>query len=315
MDSMAAKAKKWIDEKKDPRSAHWQAGIEAVMELFMPDLDKGRLTPVCQLKEEDISIFKSALAMVDLSPGLLSAFLPPSVADSILPPDSVKEWERIEKGKPSYKIIIMRPGKKKRILCAEISEYAHRPGVDIFQSGAFLGNFDYETYDSCISELPKIIRAHAWEKEKWQEKDYLTYTLNWFEKIIYLGKADVIVDRNHSFFHSPTLIKTNRIDALFLLLYDVLIHRFREDAANTCKILHEIDRAEGTGEKYKSKEMRFSACEDLAENYLLDLLNLVRTLELLDFTSFTNTENQEFQNEFVRTVRKVSAYLDEIVLH
>ncbi len=37
----------------------------------------------------------------------------------------------IKKEKPSHKIIILRQGKEDRILCAEISEHAHRPGVGI----------------------------------------------------------------------------------------------------------------------------------------------------------------------------------------
>jgi len=308
MNQILPKAKQWIDEKKDPRSAHWQAGLEAVMDLFSPDLEKGRLTPVCPLEEKDLSVFNAALGVVDLSPGLLAAFLPPSVADSILPPDSAEELVRIKKGKPSYKIIIRRPGKECRMLCAEISEHAHRPGVDIFQSGAFLGNFDYDTQDICILELPKVVRAHAWEKDKWQRKDYLTYTLNWFEKIIYLNKSDVTVDKNHSFFHSPTLINGNRVDALFLLLYEVLNHRFKDDPEGLCKSLPE------KGEKPESKELRLSACQSIAETYVLELLNLIKTLDLIDFKNFTNAESQGFKNEFARTVRKFSSDLDEMVL-
>lgn len=307
MDQMQAKTSQWIDEKKDPRSARWQAGLENIMELFLPVLEKGRLTPVRPLEEEDISIFKSALERVDLSPGLLAAFLPPSVANLILPPDSAQELIRIDKEKPSYKILILRPGKENRFLCAEISEHAHRPGVDIFQSGAFLGKFDYDTQDICIMELTKIVRAHAWEKYKWQYKDYLAYTLTWFEKIISVGKADVSVDKNHSFFHSPTLIKMNRVDALFLLLYEVLLLRFKEDPKGFSSTLP------GTDETAANTEARTLACKSLAQSYLLNLLNLVKNLDLLDFKNFTNAENHGFDIEFKRTVEKFSAVLDNVV--
>lgn len=303
MNQILPKAKQWIDEKKDPRSAHWQAGLEAVMDLFLPDLEKGRLTPVCPLEEKDLSVFNGALRTVNLSPGILAAFLPPSVADPILPPDSAEELVRIKKGKPSYKIIILRPGKECRILCAEISEHAHRPGVDIFQSGAFLGNFDYDSQDICIAELPKVVQAHAWEKEKWQRKDYLDYTLNWFEKTIYLDRADVSVDKNHSFFHSPTLINGNRIDALFLLLYEVLKQRFKDAPEELC---NSLPRA---GKNSEGREIRLSACQSIAETHLLDLLTSIKTLDLIDFKTFTNAENQAFKNEFTRTIRKFSSDL------
>ncbi|MFH2046796.1 MAG: hypothetical protein ABIK92_16820 [Pseudomonadota bacterium] len=306
MDQMLSKAKQWIDEKKDPRSAHWQAGLEAFMELVLPHLEKGCLTPVAPLDENDLPVFKAALERVDLSPGLLAAFLPPCIADPILPPDSIEELVRIKKEKPSYKIIIQRPGKENRILCAEISKHAHRPGVDIFQSGAFLGNFDYDTHDICIMELTKIIRTHAWEKHKWQSKDYLAYTLNWFEKTVLLGKADVSVDKQHSFFHSPTLVKMNRVDALFLLLYNMVHHGFKKDHENLYKALSMAR------ENSKNKEERILAWEAIAEESLLGLLNLIRNLDLLDFANFTNAENFQFQNEFVRTVRKLSSDLDKI---
>ncbi len=300
------KASQWIDEKKDPRSARWQAGLENIIELFLPVLEKGRLTPVRPLEEEEISIFNSALERVDLSPGLLAAFLPPSVANLILPPDSVQELIRIDKGNPSYKILILRPGKENRLLCAEISEHAHRLGVDMFQSGAFLGKFDYDTQDICIMELTKVVRAHAWEKYKWQYKDYLAYTLGWFERVASVGKA-VSVDKNHSFFHSPTLVKMNRVDALFLLLYEVLCLRFKKDPKG-------LSALPGTDKTDTSAEARVSACKSLAERYLLNLLNLVKDLDLLDFKNFTNAEKHGFDIEFNRTVEKLSLVLGKMDL-
>ncbi len=328
MDKNLSESKKVVDDRKDPVSERWQEGLENVMDLFKPYLAKGRLTPVSRLEDKDISLFDAALARVDLSPGLFAAFLPYSAAGTIAPPESIKEWQRIDKEKPSCKIIILRPGDGKRVLCAEISEHAHRPGVDIFQDGGFLGKFDYDTNEICISELAKVVRAHAWGKEKWQRNDYINYTLNWFEKTVYLEKADVTVDKNFSFFHSPTLIKTNRVDALFQLLYGVLNHRIREeDPLNLKKALHgtnlytsemhgaeKKETADQADQKYKSRKTRLEAWESLAETYLLDLLNLVKKLELMDFTGFTNAENHGFQNEFVRTVRKLSSDLDEMVI-
>lgn len=307
MDKTARKVKQWIEEKKDPRSAHWQAGLEAVMERFFPDMEPGKLIPAHPLEEKDLSVFNKVLERLDLSPGLLAAFLPPFIADAIVPPDSAEELVRIEKTKPSYKIIILRPGKEDRILCVECSEYADKPGVDIFQSGALLGSFNYQTHEDCISELPKIIRAHIWEKDNWQRKDYISYTLNWFEKIQYLGKADVTVDENYSFFHSPTLIKSNRVDALFLLIYEILYARFKdpEDLYEDLKAI---------GKKAEGKEMRLSAYDTLVQNYMLGVLNVMKELALLDVTNFTNAKNERFKNEFVRTVRKLAADLDDIPL-
>jgi len=305
MERMASKVKRWIEQgNKDPRSARWQAAIEEIMVLFIPRLEKGKLTPVSPLEEQDLPIFKSALASVDVSPGLWAAFLPPSAAALILPPaDAMEELVRIGKDKPSYKIIIQRPGKESRILCAEISEHAHRLGIDIFQEGALLGSFNYETYEICIEEMTKAVRVHAWEKSEWSREDIVAYTVNWFEKVLYLEQADVSVEEKRSFFHSPTLIRTNRVDALFRLLTAVLSLRFQADPE---KFTASLPEKTGNGEE------RVSACNSLAEFYLLDLLNSVRSLALLDFKEFTDQEEKQFKTEFTRAVRKLSSDLDKM---
>jgi len=305
MDQMTSKAKRWMEqENKDPRSARWQAAIEEIMTLFIPRLEKGKLTPVSPLEAQDLSIFKSALASLDLSPGLWAAFLPPSAAALILPPaDAMEELVRIGKDKPSYKIIIQRPGKESRILCAEISESALRPGIDIFQEGALLGSFNYDTYEICLEEITKAVRAHAWEKDEWSRKDTIAYTVNWFEKVLYLQRADVSVEEKRSFFHSPTLIRTNRVDALFRLLTAVLNFRFQADQE---KITASLPAKTG------NREDRMSACSSLAESYLLDLLNSVHSLALLDFKEFTDQEEKQFKTEFTRSVRKLSSDLDKM---
>ncbi|WP_319523793.1 hypothetical protein [uncultured Desulfosarcina sp.] len=296
---------RWIEqENKDPRSARWQAALEEIMALFIPRLEKGKLTPVSALEEQDLPIFKSVLARVDLSPGLWAAFLPPPAAALILPPaDAMEELVRIDKDKPSYKIIIQRPGKESRILCAEISEYAHRMGIDIFQDGALLGSFNYETYKICIEEITKAVRAHAWEKGNWSREDTIAYTMNWFKKVLYLERADVSVEEKRSFFHSPTLIRTDRVDALFRLLTAIVTLRFQADPEKYTASLPG---------KSGNREDRMAACGSLAESCLLDLLNIVRSLDLLDFKEFTNQEEKQFKTEFTRSVRKLSSDLDKM---
>ena len=305
MDRMTSKATQWIEqEKRNPRSARWQAAIEEIMTLFIPRLGKGTLTPVSSLEAQDIPIFNSAVASVDLSPGLWAAFLPPSAAALISPPaDSMEELVRIDKDKPSYKIIIQRPGKESRILCAEISPYANREGIDIFQEGALLGSFNYETHEICLEEITKAVRAHAWEKDKWSKEDTIAYTVNWFEKVLYLEQADVSVEEKRSFFHSPTLIQTDRVDALFQLLTAVLNLRFQADPE---KITDALPPKTG------NKEDRMSACSSLAESFLLDLLNIVRALKLLDLEKLTGQEEKKFKTEFTRSVRKLASELDKV---
>jgi len=299
MDQIAKKVKQWIDEKKDPRSAYWQGGLEAMLNVFSPYMEPGKLIPAQPLEKDDFPVFKAALEAVDLSPNLTAAFLPPSIAGSVTPPESAVELQRIDKGKPSYKILIARPGKDPRILCAEISEHAKNPGIDIFQTGALLGTYNYDTHQDCITYLTQAIRAHIWERGKWSQDEYKRYTINWFEKILNLGKGTVRVEEDFSFFHSPTLIKSNRIDALFTLIFEILVKRVGDPDDQFKDAISSI-------RNIKDKDVRVAQSNELAERTILELLNLMKELEIVKFGEFSNTENERFKKEFSRTIQQIT---------
>ena len=285
-------------KKRTLRSAHWQGGLEAILNVFSPHMEPGRLIPVQPLEEDDLPVFMAALEVVDLSPNLHAAFLPPSIAGSVTPPESADELQRIDKGKPSYKILIARPGKDLRILCAEISEHAKNPGVDIFQSGALLGTYNYNTLQACMADLTKVIRTHIWEKGKWRRDDYKRYTINWFEKIMDLGKETVCVRKDFSFLHSPTLIKSNMVDAVFTLIFEILLKRFSDPDDKFKDAVSSI-------QNIKNKDDRVAQSNKLAERGILELLSLMRELEIVNFGEFSNTENERFKKEFSRTIHKI----------
>lgn len=295
MAELTSKVKIWIDENRDPRSAHWQAGLESVLDLFLPSMSKGEMIPIGQMDEISIHLFRSALEKVDLCPSLYAAFLPRAIADTIVPPASAEEICRIDGDKSSCKILILRKADENRIITAEISEQAHKPGIDIFQAGALLGSYDYENTEDCLDGLNKAVRAHAWKKETWQEEEILTYTLNWFKRVQYLNSNKVRVDTAYSFFHSPTLIRSNRVDAMFHLFSLLLSQQFSApDFPASNPVL---------AEKIKSRDSGF--CRTLAQNHILELLNLVKSLALMEFTEFSDAENKAFQREFARTEEKL----------
>ena len=295
MADVSPKVKAWIDQKRDPRSAHWQAGLEAVLELFLPGLHKGRILPVQGMDDTELELFKQVLAGVDVSPAVYAAFLPHTVADAIVPPDSAQEVLRIEKGKPSCKLLMLRPGEEDRILCAELSGQAFKPGLDIFQSGALLGSYDYENTDDCIDGLNKAVKAHLWKKDDWTTADYHDYTLNWFERVRFLDSPDVSVDKTLSFFHSPTRIKTDRVEGLFQLGFLLLNREYSAPEYLSANPL--------LAEKIRAKDSDF--CRTLARNHILDLLSIIKTHSLMDFSGFNDKENKVFQREFERTEERL----------
>jgi hypothetical protein len=303
MDSISEKIDQWIGEGKDIRSAHWQGGLEKIMDLFSPVLEPGKLVPVQGLEKDDMAVFTAAIEAIDLSPGLLAAFLPPPMAGSIKPPESSGELQRIEPGQASHKVLIARPGKELRLICAEVSPHAARPGADIFQSGALLGAYDYQNQEECLKGLTTNVRIHLWEKGPWSRDDHRRYTVNWFEKVLMLGKSTIPVEKSSSFLHSPTLIKSDRIDAIFTLIHNVLHNRLAQTDDPDGAVIASIRNIGDPG----LRNDRFKA---FAEERVLALLNVIRDGELIEFDTFTNREAEQFKNEFSKTagliVRQVS---------
>jgi hypothetical protein len=289
MSATSKKIAQWIAAGKDPRSAHWQAGLEEILAALSDHHQAGRLVPVSLPDHESLELYKSCLASADLSPELTALFIPPPLADSIVPPDSADELKRIRPTLPAAKMLVAQPGDDPRILCAEVSTHAEKPGFDIFHAGALLGSFDYENQTDCIQALANALRAHLWKKERWQERDIRHYTRSWFEKVIDLGKSGIAVDPDHSYFHSPTLVRSNRVDVIFDLAGAVLRERFQSQRK--------------AGDETVGGENRPS--EAWSEGALLELLNLMRREELVDFERFSIREKEQFNNGFASTVKRL----------
>lgn len=303
MDQIQDKATQWIDSGKDPRSAHWQAGLEALLDLFTPYLIPGKLISVQTLEEADISVYMDTLRSADLSPDIYAAFLPPSIAEKITPPETAEELLRIAPHLPSYKMLILRKGEEDRILCAEISPHAKKPGVDLFQSGALLGSYDYTTYEECLTGLTQSIRAHLWHKGKWSTDAYRRYTENWFEKLMDIRIKKVHVEQNVSYLHSPTIIRGTKVDAIFTLIYTYLLKVMIGDQGDYIEALTAI-RSITDAEECQNKAKAF------VEEGMLECLNVLRDCEVVDFAEFTDKQNEQFKNEFIRTTARL---VDEIV--
>ena len=298
MDPIAEKAKQWIEAGKDPRSAYWQSGLESVMNIFGPYLEPGKLIPVQLLDEKDMPVFHEILKVADLSPNLQAAFLPPSVANKIAPPESAEEIQRIAPDKPSYKIIVVRPAEEPRILSAEISPLANKLGAEIFQSGALLGTYNFTDREEFLSNFKKILRTHLWEKGKWRPEDYKRYTVNWFERVMDLHDGTVSVETDFSLFHSPTLVKSNRIDAMFMLIFEIFSKHAENPDEGFEKRLSAIRSLPDTAQQ--ADQFR-----ELAEKSIFQILTVIKDHELMDFDSFTDKESKQFNHEFDRTVRKI----------
>ncbi len=294
---MTARIEKWIEAGRNPGIAHWHGALEAAMASFKQYLQPGRLTPVHALDKSAYPLFEELYAALDLCPDIEAAFIPPGMGGVLTPPAAVDSLRRVHRDNTSVMLLCRRLGHQPRILCAELSPEAWKPGVDLFEEGALLGNYEFESSADCIRELSRLIRTHLWRKEKWKAADYRDYTLNWFTRVVDTGRMDAPVQPDFSYIHSPVLLNVGDVDAIFELIYAMAARQFEETDpwAQAWS-----DLAADTDEDNRHR---------FIEGRILGLLNLLRDSQAVDFSTFSAKANEHFKDQFAGTVQKLDKVL------
>jgi hypothetical protein len=296
---MAAQVEDWISAGCNPGIAHWHGALEATMASFKPHLQPGRLIPVQDLDKRAYAVFEELYAGLDFCPDTQAAFLPTALGGVLSPPAAVDNLRRVHPDNTSCMLLCRRPGSRPRILCAEISQEAWKPGVDLFEEGRLLGNYEFDSSADCIRELPKLIRTHLWRKGQWTTADHEDYTLNWFTRVADTGRSDAPVQSDFSYLHTPALANLGCVDAIFKLLY-ALVARQLQEAVDTPREPGKPGFDAGIDEASRHRFL---------EGRMLALLNLLRDSQAVDFTAFTSRENELFKDGFTVTVQRLNRVL------
>jgi len=294
---MTARIEKWIAAGRNPGIAHWHGALEAAMDSFKPHLQPGCLIPVQTLDKQAYALFEELYAALDLCPGIQAAFIPSTLGGVLSPPAAVDSLRRVHRDNTSVMLLCRRPGSQPRILCAEISPEAWKPGVDLFEEGALLGNYEFDSSADCIRGLSKLIRTHLWRKEKWTAANQTDYTLNWFTRVVDTGRPDAPVQPDFSYIHSPVLMNLSNVDAIFKLIYTLATRQFQ---GRDPRVQDNPDLAADADDAGRHRFL---------EGRILGLLNLLRDSQAVDFSAFTARENEQFKDAFTKTVQRLDRFL------
>lgn len=297
---MTARIEKWIAAGRNPGIAHWHGALEATMDSFKPHLRPGCLIPVHTLDKREYALFEELYTVLDLCPDIQAAFIPPALGSVLLPPAAVDSLRRVHRDNTSVILLCRRPGSQSRILCAQLSPEAWKPGVDLFQEGALLGNYEFDSSADCVQGLSKLIRLHLWRKEKWTADNYLDYTTNWFNRVVDTGRPDAPVQPDFSYIHNPVLMNLGNVDAIFQLIYGMATRQFQ---GIDSRAQDNLDLAADADEAGRHRFL---------EGRILGLLNLLRDSQAVDFNAFTARENEQFKDAFTGTVQRLDRFLTSL---
>jgi hypothetical protein len=291
---------------RDPGVTRWQAALEAMLVAVEPYLIAGEVVTTESLSPEEIELFQKIQLVIDLAPFSFAIFLPPVLANTLNPSGLAKTLDRAPE--VSNKILVSRVNDYRRILTAELSPA--KPGIDIYENGALLGSYNYNTPEECLGDLSKIIWIHLKHQGSWTKEDYIKYTEGWFYRSASNKILDLPINQNHSYIHHPVLLNIKTVEAIFRLIKSTLL--------NLCDTVDYTIAMANANNLYNSGAVKITrsglansveAEENFLRTYIeekmLALLKLLRGYEIINFRSFSQNEQNEFKKRFNQTVEEV----------
>ena len=296
------RARERIDAGREPGVVHWQAALESMLTAVSPYLVPGEVVPAAAMSPDVSARFRDMERILDFSPFVCGVFLPPDLADTLSPEGIAHSLVRTARG--SLKLLVTRVGDFNRIMTVEVAPGS--PGIDIFEDGVLLGGYDYESPEACMADLSKVVWIHLKHRGKWTPDDCIRYTDAWFLKSAVCQASDLPVNPNHSYIHSPTLLKLKPVDAVFKLM-DTTLAKLSGDAETVLAWANAAGRGQGravTLEGLARNDGDEIRCLEIGlEDRLLSLLSLLHGYRAVDFQAFSDADERAFKALFERTVK------------
>ena len=240
----------------------------------------------------------------------LPFFCPRDISNRTCPPKAAESIQRVPENGRSSKVLISKKNDFRRLMVAELGKFPVRAGIDIFQDGHLLGQYDYETPEDVMDALSKVIWVHLKSRVKWPAEDTVLYTENWFLRSAAGKIIDLPVNQDHSYIHHPVLLNISDVDAIFKLMQATLGRLF-SDFDQVAKAMASAGGFEKplSGEVALTREgmaqgnaHQTGALHDFIVHQLLELLKLLRGYDIIKFEKFSEKENTAFKDAFEKTV-------------
>jgi hypothetical protein len=107
------------------------------------------------------------------------------------------------------------------------------------------------------------------------------------------------VQTDFSYFHTPSLIRSNPVDVIFILIGDIFERRMQENNGLIRQSLEPVYQI-------KDKQARAARFSEMAEKIVLHFLNIIKEFELFDFTQFSKKQTNDFKLATEALTRKIA---------
>lgn len=139
----------------------WQSFLAKLLEQMAPYLQPGKIITFQHLFDPEIQRFEEIVSTIHISEDICGVYLPPSVRNQLLYTNQGKDIpaEETEPGDDGV-ILFTRPLSYAIIVNVLLAHLPCTPAVDVYDRGALLAGYVYDSIEDCLSSVEKIIQTH-----------------------------------------------------------------------------------------------------------------------------------------------------------
>ena len=299
---------------RDEFQADWQASLEVLLLMAEDHLKEhpGQLEFMRVSNREEWGFYMDVMEKLDLPPDTCALLITPSAFKG-MPLPTPRVWEDaglMARQRDSCWVLISRCDNWKVIMQATLPGL-ESVGVDVFDDGAHIADYSYNSIDECLEDLSRIVWIYFKPDEDWTKEKIIRYTENYFAKTQYtFGIEDVPVHPEYSYVHNPELLNLSPLESAFKVLRATIPKRF-DSLDEWIEFSNDLNKDWDLGDPTITKmgilNDNKAQCQALLGqitfeiDQLLDILDSVEGVDLV----FRRADNPDYDRAFDETARAI----------
>ena len=139
----------------------WQAFLTQFLEQMDPYLQPGKIITFQHLRGLEIRRFEEIVSTIHISEDVCGVYLPPSVRNQMLYTNQGNDIPASEsEPRDDGSVLFTRPLSHDTIVNVLLAHLPCTPAVDVYDRGALLAGYVYDSIEDCLLSIEKIIQTH-----------------------------------------------------------------------------------------------------------------------------------------------------------
>ena len=139
----------------------WQAILSNLLNQMNPYLKRAQIVTFQHLTTDESQIFQQAARQILVPQSVCGIYLPPSVRNQMMYTNQGRDIPADE-GRPADDGVLLfsRHSSFDTIVNGLLAHPPCAPAVDVYENGALLAGYVYDSIDACLASITDVIQTH-----------------------------------------------------------------------------------------------------------------------------------------------------------